>query len=1219
MGAAWAMVPVQAVRLSGAIPVADSATTGRSARRRAIRPGHGCVLTGVPDTPRAAGEIPRRTGRSCAARRPVGAPERPFDLVFQHLNDTERRLHHATEAPAGHKLARVTRCPRCGNENRADARFCNECGASLAPAGGQREERKVVTIVFADLVGSTARAESLDPEDVRAILSPYHARLRHELERYGGTVEKFIGDAVVGVFGAPVAHEDDAERAVRAALAIQEAIAELNEEDPVLALEVRIGVNTGEALVALDARPEFGEAMVSGDVINTCARVQGAAPPGGVLVGLQTHRATERAIDYADHAALSAKGKAEPVAVWLAVAPRAGFGVEHGDTGKAPLVGRERELMLLTDALARVRSDERPQLVTLVGVPGIGKSRLVHELWQQVDADSDLIVWRRGRSLPYGEGIAYWALGEIVKAQAGILESNDGREAAAKLTRTVAALLPDRGEAAWVERHLRPLVGLPVDEATPAREEAFAARRRFLETLAENGPAVLVFEDLHWADDDLLDFVDELADRLDSVPLLIVCTARPELLSRRPGWGGGKANAATASLEQLSDTDTARLLGALLDRSVLPAETQEAVLRRAGGIPLFAEEYARLIAAGEATAKVPETLQGIVAARIDGLAASEKALLQDASVLGKVFWTDALAALAASSAADLDERLRSLERREFVRRERRSAVEGARQYVFLHALVRDTAYGQIPRAARAGKHRDTAEWIAGLPHDRAEDRAEMLVHHLESAIAYGEVAGLEVADLRPLLATALSDAADRAWALSMAPRAAQLYRRALEAAPADARKSALQLRLGNALWRAEGIGSDGERYLEDAIEGFLAADEREEAAVGMVILGRSRWNAGREERELRERALALVAGAGPTRARCQVLEYAGVRAAIEGRGEEALALAGEALGIARSLGDRGLEVETLNTYGVARATAGDIAEGIESCRAALELALEVGAVDTGRCYVNTASLEGEYGDLGNARRHRREGLAHARRLGHTAYSDWLEAEVVIDDYVAGAWDDAVDRAGELLASLEERGVDHYMAVPVRLVLAAIEVARQGIVRHDHVDKALEVARPATDPQLRLPTLAEAAWVLLAAGEERAVDGLLDEIVTALRGNDAYGYPGAWVPTATLVWTMRRPDPPPDAFVAGNPTRWGEVAQALALGKVVESADLLGAIGARSLEANVRRRAAEVIQVTDPDEARRQLDLAAAFWREVRAEAQLRQLEELRAALRRAAS
>ena len=752
----------------------------------------------------------------------------------------------------------MTTCARCGSDNRADARFCNECGAPLAAAAAKREERKVVSVVFADLVGSTARAESLDPEDVQAILSPYHARLRHELERYGGTVEKFIGDAIVGVFGAPIAHEDDPERAVRAALAIQEAIAELNEEDPALALEVRVGVNTGEALVVLDARAELGEAMISGDVINTCARLQSAAPPGGVLVGEQTRRATERAIEYSDQILVTAKGKAEPVPASPAVAPRSRFGVEHGDTGKAPLVGRTRELALLTDALARVRSDERPQLVTVVGVPGIGKSRLVHELWQQVDDDPDLIVWRRGRSLPYGEGIAYWALGEIVKAQAGILESDDAPETEAKLGAAVGALLSDRGEAAWVERHLRPLTGLPVDESTPSREEAFAARRRFLEALAEDGPAILVFEDIHWADDDLLDFVDELADRLDSVPLLIVCTARPELLSRRPGWGGGKSNATTASLEQLSDADTARLLGALLDRSVLPAEMQEALLRHAGGVPLFAEEYARLIAAGEPTSDVPETLQGIVAARIDGLGAAEKSLLQDASVLGKVFWTDALAALSSSTAWELDERLRSLERREFVRRERRSAVEGARQYIFLHALVRDTAYGQIPRAARAEKHRRTAEWIAGLSHGRAEDRAEMLVHHLEAAIEYGEAAGLDVDDLRPLVATALSDAADRAWALSMPPRAAQLYRRALDAAPPGTPTAPLQLRLGTALWRAEGVGSGGERHLEEAIEALLASGDREEAAAGMVVLARVRWNAGLGERELRERAFGLV-------------------------------------------------------------------------------------------------------------------------------------------------------------------------------------------------------------------------------------------------------------------------------------------------------------------------------------------------------------------------
>ena len=281
----------------------------------------------------------------------------------------------------------MVRCERCSTENPEGARFCNACGGALAAPPAAREERKTVTVVFADLVGSTARAERLDPEDVRAILTPYHAIVRDELERFGGTVEKFIGDAVVGVFGAPVSHEDDPERAVRAALAIQEAIAELNDADASRALEVRIGVNTGEALVNTSARPELGEAMVSGDVINTGARLQSAAAPGAVLVGAATHRATERAIAYERHEPIAAKGKSAPVEAWHALSPRAAFGLEHGDAGRAPLVGRERELALLVDAFERARSDQRPQLVTLVGVPGIGKSRLVHELSRHVDED----------------------------------------------------------------------------------------------------------------------------------------------------------------------------------------------------------------------------------------------------------------------------------------------------------------------------------------------------------------------------------------------------------------------------------------------------------------------------------------------------------------------------------------------------------------------------------------------------------------------------------------------------------------------------------------------------------------------------------------------------------------------------------------------------------------------------------------------------------------
>ncbi|TML49854.1 MAG: guanylate cyclase, partial [Actinobacteria bacterium] len=324
-------------------------------------------------------------------------------------------------------------CPVCGQENPAGFKFCGACGAALdAAVAPAREERKVITVLFADLVGFTSRAEKLDPEDVRGFLSPYYARLRHELERHGGTVEKFIGDAVVALFGAPVAHEDDPERAVRAAIAIREAIVELNEADPTLELEVRIAVNTGEALVALGAKPDLGEGMASGDVVNTAARLQTAAPVDGILVGEATYRATKHAIEYRDAPPVGAKGKANPVPAWEAVAARARYGFDVEQRPRTQLVGRERELDVLTGALDRVRKDLSPQLVTLVGVPGIGKSRLIAELFQIVDADPELIVWRQGRSLPYGEGLSYWAVAEIIKSQLGILETDSTETAEAK-------------------------------------------------------------------------------------------------------------------------------------------------------------------------------------------------------------------------------------------------------------------------------------------------------------------------------------------------------------------------------------------------------------------------------------------------------------------------------------------------------------------------------------------------------------------------------------------------------------------------------------------------------------------------------------------------------------------------------------------------------------------------------------------------------------------
>src|SRR5512134_605059 len=526
----------------------------------------------------------------------------------------------------GEQLGRA--CPACGEVVSLGLAFCTSCGEAMAAGEAESpilEERKVVSVLFADLVGFTGRAEKLDPEDVRRMLSPYHARVKAELESYGGTVEKFIGDAVVGLFGAPLAHEDDPERAVRAALAARDALGELNAADPTLGLHVRIGVTTGEAMIALSARPNEGEGMATGDVVNTCSRLQSAAPVDGILVDEPTYRATSTVIEYRDAEPVQAKGKAEPVPVWEVVAPRTRLGVDIAFKGGAELVGRVEELRLLRDAVARSERERSPQLVTLVGPPGIGKSRLLFELWSALASDpAAFVYWRQGRSLPYGEGVSFWALGEMVKAQAGILESDASEAAAEKLRAAVATVVADEVEARWVLEQLRPLVGLggPPQDAADRRREAFGAWRRFFEALAEQRPLVLVFEDLHWADDGLLDFVDHLVDWSSGVPILVVCTARPELLERRPGWGGGKRSAATVSLSPLSDEETEQLLGALLAGKTVQNGRAATLLAHAGGNPLYAEEYVRMLAqpGGGGDLPLPETVQGIIAARLDTLA-----------------------------------------------------------------------------------------------------------------------------------------------------------------------------------------------------------------------------------------------------------------------------------------------------------------------------------------------------------------------------------------------------------------------------------------------------------------------------------------------------------------------------------------------------------------------------------------------------------------------
>jgi class 3 adenylate cyclase/tetratricopeptide (TPR) repeat protein len=1116
----------------------------------------------------------------------------------------------------------VTICPDCGAENRAEARFCDSCGAKLAAAPAGREERKVVSVLFTDLVGFTSRAERLDPEDVRATLSPYYARLRSEIERHGGTVEKFIGDAVMAVFGAPVAHEDDPERAVRAALAIRDAIHELNESESSFELQLRSAVTTGEALIALGARPSEGEGMASGDVVNTASRLQAAAPVNGILVGEATYRATSNAIEYRAAEPVDAKGKAEPIPVWEAVSARSRFGVDVDLRPRSELIGRERELALLVDALARCRSELSPQLITLVGVPGIGKSRLVAELFQVVDRDPDLIVWRQGRSLPYGEGLSYWALGEIAKAQAGILETDDEAAAEAKLRAMVEDVVADPAENDWVEGHFRPLVGLETthESAGDRRSEAFSAWRRLVEALAEHGPVVLVFEDLHWSDDGLLDFVDYLADWASGVPLLVVCTARPELLDRRPGWGGGKRNAATISISPLSEGETGQLLRTLLDQTLLPAEIQSSVLARAEGNPLYAEEYVRMLQdrgflvhgsggwrlSHAEELPLPETVQGMIAARLDALAPAEKELVQDAAVLGKVFWPGALLTIGERKPREVEDVLHTLERKEFIRRERRSAVAQETQYAFLHLLVRDVAYGQIPRASRVDKHRLAAQWIESLSKDRSEDRAEMLAHHYREALSLASSAGVDVAALRNPAAVAFADAAERAWALNSWPAVVDFATNAVELTDDQARRAELHLLIARAQFV---LGQYDVPHTVAARDGFQAVGELDREAEAETLLSELHWMRADGERahEHRQRAVALIEGVPASRSKAFVLAQAARYAVIGGSPEYGMALAQQALPIAEELGLDALTGHVLNTIGMQRVSTGDEGGMADLERSAALAEATKSVDDLHRAYNNLANMAWQLGRLDAAE----EYLARARqgneRYGNVNGLRWLDGEDMLAHEIRGNWDEALALADTFVQVSETK--PHYHIGPAQLVRARVLVGRADVAGAlAESQHALERARSIKDPQFLGPALLSRARALAAAGDRPAVDELIDEILS-----DHDVSQGWFLDLPLLLVELGREDEYLRA-TENDASPWVAAGRAAASGDLRAAAATYAEIGARELEARARLLAAETLSASGLGaEANAQLAPALVYFRRVGATAYIARGEALLAA------
>jgi class 3 adenylate cyclase len=616
-------------------------------------------------------------------------------------------------------------CPNCGRETPPDAAFCPACGAELLAPERAREERKLVSVLFVDLVGFTSRSDRADPEDVRDTLQGFHARAKQEIERFGGTVEKFIGDAVMAVFGAPVSHGDDAERAVRAGFRVVHAMDDLNQDRSDHPLQVRAAVNTGEAVVAMGSRPESGEALALGDVVNTASRLQTSAPPGGLVVGEETYRATRNVIRYRELEPITAKGKRDPVEAWLALEP-IGAPAERPAT-TAPLVGRSRELAMLDSIWERAAAELRPHLVTIVGPTGIGKSRMAAEIVSRIEATGARSV--RGRCLPYGQ-TGYRAFTEQVRQVTGIFESDPSAEAKAKLEARVRVLLGS-DEAAEMTRLLGTMIGLGSgDEPAEEPVQLFFAARRFVEQVALEQPTVFVFEDIHWADPAQLDLLEYLASNVRDAPATLLALARSELLEVRPGWGSGVLGATTIPLETLSPVDSASIASYLLSGGG-DLSAVERLVEVAEGNPLFIEELAASLLDRGPSDELPTTVRAAIASRIDALPADARATLLAASVVGKHFWPGVLHSF--GDLAGVDDALAALESRDLIRREPSSQVQGEAEYSFKHILIREVAYSTLPRADRKQRHAAVARYIEDVAGDRTRNLAWVIAHHWREA------------------------------------------------------------------------------------------------------------------------------------------------------------------------------------------------------------------------------------------------------------------------------------------------------------------------------------------------------------------------------------------------------------------------------------------------------------------------------------------------------
>jgi predicted ATPase/class 3 adenylate cyclase len=1055
-------------------------------------------------------------------------------------------------------------CRQCGRQLGTDEAFCTGCGTPRAVGPvpqAATEDRRRVSVLFIDLIDSTPYAERTDPELVRRLQTAFYAAARRVVRQYGGVVEKYIGDAVMALFGAPVATETDALRCVRAGLELQRVLSTFDVSAPEAdEMRFRVGIATGEALVDVAAARDGGQAILAGDVVNTAARLQEVAPAGGVLVCGQTHALTSDTIRYADQKAVTLRGHAEPTEVWLALAPAQRHAAER-DT--LPLIEREHELSLLVNALHRTVRDRTPLLVTVFGQAGIGKSRLVRELYRHAHRLLDQpVTWSVGHCRPFGEDVTYAGLADIVKATAGILDTDSGDTARARLLHATRELATGH-DADRLAAALGPLVGLPGGEL-PAKE-AESAWRRFLVAVAARRPTVLVFEDLHWADERMLRFIELLAAGARDVPLLVLTTARPELVDRDPSWAGTIAGSLTVTLPPLRSSGVATLYAQLFGQAAFTSDLLTPLVELANGNPLYAQEYVRMLIErgslpgsgqpwrgdGEAALPTPDSVHAVIANRVDLLDPADRAVLQSAAVVGMRFWPGAVAAALGRPVDSVERSLRRLEQREFIAEQPESSVAGDSEFRFRHVLVRDVCYQRLPRTQRVARHQHAADWLEALSSKRDTDLAEVLAHHRWSTVAIARTLGTPTARHIEAARRALYHAARRAYALHALDVATRHIDRALSLFPAAnaessdpaviAQRLRLELLANEIAFYSDQAGfhaDGGTDQLTDLATRLAAVGADGAAARAYTLLGQAAWLRVDRTTALAHlnRAVALFDPLPDSPEKVDAYAELGRLHMLNYEREPAVAAATRAAEIAERLDLAEARADARITIGTARYDAGDptaldlLEEVAEQCREGRLLALR-------RATQNLANAWLEEGDW----RRSVELVAKANSAipgGHNLAPGY--SEEAVRAYATGDLD-AFVAAADAYADVPGSRWD----VRIRGLRSFLRLLRsEPAAASDDVVDALALARGGGFHRLLWMALAMAALCRSLQGRQLEAAELLDELTCSWRKVPVMAS-GAWACSAAHAAALTGPGPAEDlkAALLASPrrTRWAQAA------------------------------------------------------------------------------